>query len=368
MADQHHQAWWRSAAIYQVYLRSFADGNGDGVGDLAGPALETAVPGRPRRRRDLDHAVVPVAARRRRLRRRRLPRRRPDLRHPRRRREADRRGATRSASASSSTSSPTTAPTSTPGSGRPSRRGPARPSGTRFCFRHGRGAGRRAAAEQLAVDLRRPAPGPGYAEARRRVVPAPVRARAARPELGATRRSRARLRGRAAVLARPGRRRLPHRRRAAPLQGRRAARLPDPATSARRRTRSRTARDPRRVPRRGARSADGTPARRGSLVGEVWLPDTGALRPLPAARRAAPGVQLRLPRLPLGRRRLRACIDETLAAHAPLGATATWVLKNHDVTRTSPATAADTTSSSPRSARLPPDLELGRAGPARPRC
>jgi alpha-glucosidase len=28
--------WWRSAAIYQVYVRSFADGNGDGIGDLAG--------------------------------------------------------------------------------------------------------------------------------------------------------------------------------------------------------------------------------------------------------------------------------------------------------------------------------------------
>ena len=28
--------WWRSAVVYQVYLRSFADGNGDGVGDLAG--------------------------------------------------------------------------------------------------------------------------------------------------------------------------------------------------------------------------------------------------------------------------------------------------------------------------------------------
>ncbi|MGC3862615.1 glycoside hydrolase family 13 protein [Micromonospora chersina] len=108
------------------------------------------------------------------------------------------------------------------------------------------------------------------------------------------------------------------------------------------------------------RVADSYPGER-ALIGEVWLPDrqrfANYLRPdelhaafnfdfLGCAWDAAA---------------LRESIDGTLSAHAPVGAPATWVLSNHDVTRhvTRYGRADTRFSFAAKREGIPTDLELG---------
>ena len=102
--------------MYQIYPRSFADGSGDGVGDLDGLRARLEYLQWLGRRRDLAVADLPLADGRLRLRRQRLLRHRPAVRRSRRRSTRSSTTPTRAASACSSTGCPTTPPTSTRGS------------------------------------------------------------------------------------------------------------------------------------------------------------------------------------------------------------------------------------------------------------
>ncbi|MFJ3891852.1 MULTISPECIES: glycoside hydrolase family 13 protein [unclassified Streptomyces] len=70
------------------------------------------------------------------------------------------------------------------------------------------------------------------------------------------------------------------------------------------------------------------------FVGEVWLPDTERFARYLRPDELHTAFNFSFLSCPWDPDRLRASIDETLAEHAPIGAPATWVLCNHDVTRT----------------------------------
>jgi alpha-glucosidase len=69
------------------------------------------------------------------------------------------------------------------------------------------------------------------------------------------------------------------------------------------------------------------------LIGEIWLPDAERFARYLRPDEMHTAFNFEFLACPWQPARLRACIDATLAAHAPVGATATWVLSNHDVTR-----------------------------------
>ena len=335
------QQWWRDAVIYQVYPRSFADSDGDGMGDL--PGITARLP----HLAELGVDAVWLSpfytspAERRRLRRRRLPRRRPALRHPRRRRRADRAG-------------PRARPAGDrrPGAQPLLERAPVVPGGARR-RRRAAPSGRATSSATAGRDGELPPNnwrsvfgGPAWTRVTEAdgtpgpVVPAPLRRHPARLRLDQPR-GRRRVGVGAAVLARPRRRRLPGRRRARAGQGRRPARRAEVAydTSA-----ERTADLPmwdqpgvhdiyrrwRKVTDSYASTAGRRPHPRAPRRG-CSPPSAGAVRP---RRRAAPVVQLRVPDDAVDRRGSCATeITASLAAVAAVGAPQTWVLSNHDVVR-----------------------------------
>jgi alpha-glucosidase len=69
------------------------------------------------------------------------------------------------------------------------------------------------------------------------------------------------------------------------------------------------------------------------LVGEVWVESAESFARYLRPDELHTAFNFDFLRCPWGAKPMRAVIDETLAAHAPVGAPATWVLANHDVTR-----------------------------------
>jgi alpha-glucosidase len=108
------------------------------------------------------------------------------------------------------------------------------------------------------------------------------------------------------------------------------------------------------------RVADSYPGAR-ILVGEVWLPDAERFARYLRPDEMHTAFNFDFLACPWEPQRLRVSIDTTLAAHRPVSAPATWVLCNHDVTRTVTRYGrADTGFDfATKAFGIPTDLELG---------
>ncbi|GAA3780134.1 glycoside hydrolase family 13 protein [Micromonospora maritima] len=108
------------------------------------------------------------------------------------------------------------------------------------------------------------------------------------------------------------------------------------------------------------RIADSYPGQR-ALVGEVWLPDRQRFAHYLRPDELHTAFNFDFLGCAWDAGALRDSIDGTLAAHAPVGAPATWVLSNHDVTRhvTRYGRADTRFSFAAKREGIPTDLELG---------
>ncbi|MFE6622627.1 glycoside hydrolase family 13 protein [Streptomyces sp. NPDC057740] len=99
----------------------------------------------------------------------------------------------------------------------------------------------------------------------------------------------------------------------------------------------------------------------GIFVGEVWLPDTERFARYLRPDELHTAFNFAFLSCPWDARALRTSIDDTLAEHAPVGAPATWVLCNHDVTRTVTRYGREDTAFdfAAKAFGIPADLALG---------
>jgi len=97
------------------------------------------------------------------------------------------------------------------------------------------------------------------------------------------------------------------------------------------------------------------------LVGEIWLPDARRFADYLRADEMHTAFNFDFMTRPWDPKQLRASIEETLDAHALVGAPATWVLSNHDVTRPVTRYGREDTSFAFDAKRFgtPTDVELG---------